>query len=294
MKKVLSYGVILSVVLLMSLGVLNAENNEVTEDYNFKVKAYKTDAPLNFMERYQSGEVQELTQNDTIYPGDVIAVGVYATTYNPVGRMFEITLDWNRDLLEQIMFDEESEGVTIETLLPDYPDGYGDMYGSFSSDGTFNKKISFLGGVNYSKSSNIKDTVLIEYRSRNTISKDGILYWYFFKVDEKARLNSKCNLSFLMAEGYETKGVEKVNITTTPLVLNVGLKPDFTREVGDLNNDGTIDFADYILMNKYTLNSSLLSEEDFKYADTNKDGRVDITDYVRLFSYLMRKINSFE
>jgi len=294
MKKIICYSILLTVVLFAVVSTLNAENEVTTVDYNLSLKAYKIDTPINYIEKYNAGEIdEELKENATIYPGDIIAVGVYVTTYNPVGRIFHITLDWNKDILEQIIYDENLEGVTDYTLLPFIEFSYGDLYCAnckeeFDYNSSYDTYLtSFSEGYN-TKIENIIDTFYLSFKKartkKTTLSSNGIMYWYFFKVNEEAKVDYKCNLTFQNAIGYNEE-TKKIDIVTNPLTLNIGRKDNY-RPYGDLNNDGRVDLVDYELYGDVLSKQYELSEEDFKYADITFDGKINISDKAKLSSYL--------
>ena len=50
------------------------------------------------------------------------------------------------------------------------------------------------------------------------------------------------------------------------------------RKIGDLNNDGKIDFDDVLLLKEVLEGKRKLDQKEFEYADLNHDGKVDYED----------------
>ena len=64
-------------------------------------------------------------------------------------------------------------------------------------------------------------------------------------------------------------------------VFKRGLKDDFnleSRKIGDLNNDGKIDFDDVLILKDVLDGKRKLDEKEFEYADLNHDGIIDYKD----------------
>ncbi len=56
---------------------------------------------------------------------------------------------------------------------------------------------------------------------------------------------------------------------------------------GDVNNDGTVNIFDFVLLKKYLLNTVTLSGQALANADCNADGSVTLTDLIKLQKFLL-------
>lgn len=63
--------------------------------------------------------------------------------------------------------------------------------------------------------------------------------------------------------------------------------------IGDVNNDGTVDVLDAMMIQKYTVDKVQLSGEQLYVADVNNDGIVDILDAMLIQKYAVDKIDEF-
>ncbi len=83
------------------------------------------------------------------------------------------------------------------------------------------------------------------------------------------------------SEFWHTIGWEEETQTHTYPMVHWGCKmTDATSALGNIDGDGDVDAADYVLVKRAVLKTYALSEEQTKVADIDKDGDVDATDYV--------------
>ena len=83
--------------------------------------------------------------------------------------------------------------------------------------------------------------------------------------------------------GYGTDAYPKVNwefisIAEVAVVEATVVEPTYS--IGDVNDDGEIDAADYILIKRHIIGNKLLTGDQLKAADINDDGEVDAADYI--------------
>ena len=97
------------------------------------------------------------------------------------------------------------------------------------------------------------------------------------KVDKKKKtitvqvlkaINSKVVLNIYGTQGIQYSATKDVNLT-----LQIKIK-------GDVNNDGVIKVADYLMIRKHLLSMPKLTGDDLKRADVNGDGKVNPSDYI--------------
>ena len=93
-------------------------------------------------------------------------------------------------------------------------------------------------------------------------------------------------------------GTYNIYISTTDEALKpvasfkYGEKPPYT--LGDVNNDGSIDPKDAVLVLRHAAALITLSEDQQKAADVNGDNTVDPKDAVKILRYAAKLITSFE
>ena len=94
------------------------------------------------------------------------------------------------------------------------------------------------------------------------------------------------------------EGTYNIYISTTDKALKkvasfkYGEKPPYTP--GDVNNDGSIDPKDAVLVLRHAAALITLSGDQLKAADVNGDNTVDPKDAVRILRYAAKLITSFE
>ena len=59
---------------------------------------------------------------------------------------------------------------------------------------------------------------------------------------------------------------------------------------GDINNDGTVDIVDAMLLFYHVAKKELLSEDELSRGDLDGDGFIDISDAMLLFYFVAKKI----
>ena len=70
-------------------------------------------------------------------------------------------------------------------------------------------------------------------------------------------------------------------------ILTVTVENDNEHSLtGDVNQDGTIDMLDYVLILSHVRGTKPLSGEALTLADVNHDGNVDMLDYVLVLSHV--------
>ena len=82
------------------------------------------------------------------------------------------------------------------------------------------------------------------------------------------------------------------NTNSNTNTTNVESKEEQIQSVvkGDVNGDGKISPADYVLIKKYILNKKVLSDNEKKSADINEDGKISPADYVLVKKDILTKI----
>ena len=105
-------------------------------------------------------------------------------------------------------------------------------------------------------------------------------------------------VTFTLKPKALTEGTYNVYISTTDKALKkvasfkYGEKPPYTP--GDVNNDGSIDPKDAVLVLRHAAALITLSGDQLKAADVNGDNTVDPKDAVKILRYAAKLITSFE
>lgn len=105
-------------------------------------------------------------------------------------------------------------------------------------------------------------------------------------------------VTFTLKPKALTEGTYNVYISTTDKPLEkvasfeYGTKPPYT--LGDVNNDGSIDPKDAVLVLRHAAALITLSGDQLKAADVNGDNTVDPKDAVKILRYAAKLITSFE
>lgn len=105
-------------------------------------------------------------------------------------------------------------------------------------------------------------------------------------------------VTFTLKPKALTEGTYNVYISTTDKALEkvasfkYGTKPAYT--LGDVNNDGSIDPKDAVLVLRHAAALITLSGDQLKAADVNGDNTVDPKDAVKILRYAAKLIMSFE
>ena len=60
--------------------------------------------------------------------------------------------------------------------------------------------------------------------------------------------------------------------------------------LGDVNGNGEIDAADYLIIKNYILGKYTMTEKQQKAADVNKNGEIDAADYLMIKDCILGKI----
>lgn len=265
-KKFLSYITMVIVMFVVGVNVVKAE------DYNFSFKVIKVDDPLWFWYNFKDiSDYKEIKNGGSVKPGEIIAVGIDVTTKNSVASAFEVKFKWDNEVLEPWSYN----GSTYVTSFVDekgiMPQGWTSSFGVFSSYSYYFKDYP---------------TFLNEFRDGRKeyipISKSGILYWTFFKVKEDAFENTEFIFSYPRVVGVSNQGRNLVSVSTTSMNLKVSEEKTQENLIGDLNNNGKIDFGDVCLMIAYVGRTAVLDESQLLKADLTDDGKIDVLDQVKL------------
>lgn len=105
-------------------------------------------------------------------------------------------------------------------------------------------------------------------------------------------------VTFTLKPKALTEGTYNIYISTTDKALKkvasfkYGEKPPYTP--GDVNNDGSIDPKDAVLVLRHAAALITLSGDQLKAADVNGDNTVDPKDAVKILRYAAKLITSFE
>ncbi len=91
-------------------------------------------------------------------------------------------------------------------------------------------------------------------------------------ADEAALKAPEADTSYACIITYKN-GIELVSDIVTVTEADLAI-------LGDVNNDGTIDQYDYILVKRHYFETRLLTDDEMTRADVNKDGEVDQFDYI--------------
>lgn len=82
------------------------------------------------------------------------------------------------------------------------------------------------------------------------------------------------------------KNENGIEITPSPISM-------YVVKVGDINEDGNVDWSDVSVLNDYLMGNISLSDNPLRAADTNDDGYVSSADLNTLISYLSGNIEHF-
>ena len=114
--------------------------------------------------------------------------------------------------------------------------------------------------------------------SQSVNDTDGTLLTLTFKAGATA---GKEKITMNIEEAVAPDEEEQPFAIQDGLIRNVGDELRY----GDLNGDGSADFADAILMIRYDTGEITLTDEQKKYADVNGDGEVDFADAIRVMRF---------
>lgn len=104
-------------------------------------------------------------------------------------------------------------------------------------------------------------------------------------VENENILQNNGQGSFTVLRGGETKIIATMG--EYQAILTVTVENDNEHSLtGDVNQDGTIDMLDYVLILSHVRETKLLSGEALTLADVNHDGNVDMLDYVLVLSHV--------
>ena len=266
-KRFLSYITMVIVIFVIGVNVVKAE------DYNFSTKIYKVDVvDDNFITRFNNGEFQEVKSGGTLNAGDTIAVGVYIDVKNPTGSIFDIRLNWDDSLLEQVYNVDTLESYIYDTR-------------SIIKGGIYSNNWVVLIS---SDRSPYTIANIYNISNKENFDKNVAMYWLFYKIKDNAQDNSNLIFSFNRVESYCNFGRNLLDISTTSSNFKVNGTKSLAYSLGDANGNGKIDFGDVMLsMAFYMVNLSMNAEEK-DAADMNNDGRVTLSDTLLIIEKLFK------
>ena len=86
-------------------------------------------------------------------------------------------------------------------------------------------------------------------------------------------------------EGYETVWTDWMPVPPIQTDVNIALKSLYQTVYGDVDNNGKVETADAVLLNKYLAGYSGL-DINLEAADTDNNGKIETADTVYLLKYL--------
>ena len=137
----------------------------------------------------------------------------------------------------------------------------------------------------------MRDIAILE---KYCINNDGT-YMYGFKLGTDISTIKKDIID--KEEKVEVTSFDKSGETKTSGIIASGDKIKIKTEseekeytiilYGDVNSDGKISSADYIMIKNHIMEVSKLNELEKIYADANKDGKVNSADYIAIKNHIM-------
>ena len=166
----------------------------------------------------------------------------------------------------------------------------------FKSQGAVNvrKEPSTTSTVLYTTPANENMSfVLLGEVKGTTVSGSNV--WYKIQLDTPLTSNrssidySGTGYSFENSYGY----IHSSLLSKNGYITDSGTDDDFsqiTYKKGDVNNNGKIDAADYLMVMDTILGKYSMSDQQKKAADVNGNGKIDAADYLMIMDYILGKI----
>lgn len=127
--------------------------------------------------------------------------------------------------------------------------------------------------IDIPKTAKAGDQFTITYRSEDQYEAH-----CFARVENGSYINYVINDDFEAIDGY-------IKIVGSPETAD-------EHSCGDINNDGSIDIVDVIMLNKFLLGSATLSDQQYASADADGNGTVDSTDSLNILKYVVKLVES--
>ena len=166
----------------------------------------------------------------------------------------------------------------------------------FKSQGAVNvrKEPSTTSTVLYTTPANENMSfVLLREVKGTTVSGSNV--WYKIQLDTPLTSNrssidySGTGYSFENSYGY----IHSSLLSKNGYITDSGTDDDssqITYKKGDVNNNGKIDAADYLMVMDTILGKYSMSDQQKKAADVNGNGKIDAADYLMIMDYILGKI----
>lgn len=108
------------------------------------------------------------------------------------------------------------------------------------------------------------------------------------------KLSGVKNVSIVNANGIGISGNSKIGTGSNIKVIDEDGKTSYNYRVvlyGDVNGDGKVSSADYIMIKNYIIGKNKLVDAKLKSADVNKSNSVNSADYIMIKNYIIGKTN---
>ena len=109
-----------------------------------------------------------------------------------------------------------------------------------------------------------------------------------------SKLSQAKSVSIVNSSGKNITGSTKLGTGSIITVTDLDGKTKYNYTVvmyGDVNGDGAITSADYIMIKNYIMGKNKLSSAALKGADPNRSNSVNSADYITIKNYIMGKVN---
>ena len=106
-----------------------------------------------------------------------------------------------------------------------------------------------------------------------------------WSVENDSIIQNNGEGNFTVLKGGETRIIATMGQYETYLTVTIENDNEHSL-TGDVNQDGTIDMLDYVLILSHVRGTKLLSGDPLTLADVNSDGNVDMLDYVLVLSHV--------
>lgn len=272
---------------LFGIKLFGASEDE--EEYEEGNDGYYSAA--DFIHEYT--EPIEITEGTVIYAftvdkdGNISPISVFEYGYDDsedegiIENTYEIDPDCPQITLPSLSV-QPGETVTVPVTIKNNP-GVTNLSLIFGYDAENLTLVSATNGDvfrgnEYSADIREDGSCKFTWLSQAVNENDGTLLTLTFKAGETA---GKEKITMNIEEAVAPNEEEQPFATQDGLIRNVGDELRY----GDLNGDGTPDFADAILMIRYDTGAITLTDEQKKYADLNGDGEVDFADAIRVMRF---------